>query len=185
MASTPSRASYLGCEIREIPGFYGRYSASSDGRVWSHISDKFLLPALRRDGYLYVALRLHGRCVQDAVHRLVAKAFHGMPVLGMQVNHLNLVKTDNAPLNLEWCTPGENSRHARRTLPPEKLASMREGRRAGRLKCNRGKRTLTPEQVSKARSLLHFGLSQQKTARIVGTSRNTIFRLAKGATYRD
>lgn len=171
--------------LKVIPGTHGRYSATDDGRIWSHVSQLFLAAWPRRDGYLYVMLRVDGRYLNRTVHRLVAMAWHGLPAEGQQVNHINLNKRDNVPSNLEWCTPAENSAHAWKYLPASTIAWMRERRRAGALAMNRMKRTLTPEQVQQVRSLLSAGLSRMKTARIVGTSRNTIDRLANGETYRD
>ena len=60
-----------------------------------------------KDGYLIVTMDSGGH----RAHRLVALAFlgpSGLPV----VNHINGVKDDNRPVNLEWCTISENVRHA-------------------------------------------------------------------------
>lgn len=171
--------------FKVIPGTHGRYSATDDGRIWSHITQRFLAAWPRRDGYLYTMLRVDGRYLNRTVHRLVAMAWHGLPAEGQQVNHINLDKRDNVPSNLEWCTPAQNTAHAWKFLPASKIAWMRERRRAGALTMNRTKRKLTSEQVQRVRDLLAAGLSRTKTAQIVGACRSTIDSLANGVTYRD
>jgi len=43
--------------MKDIPGYEGRYAATEDGRVWSHISGKFLRPArAKRSGHFMVSL---------------------------------------------------------------------------------------------------------------------------------
>lgn len=66
-----------------------------------------------RGGYLKICVHHHegGRFNCNA-HRVVAIAFHGMPQPGMYVNHINGIKTDNRPHNLEWVTPLGNMLHA-------------------------------------------------------------------------
>lgn len=52
------------------------------------------------------------------VHRLVAEAFHGLPIdefARQTVNHINGDKLDNRPENLEWASYKRNARHARET----------------------------------------------------------------------
>lgn len=63
-----------------------------------------------KDGYCRLRLKSGGKLLQ--VHRLVAAAFIDNSMNHPVVNHLDGVKTNNNVTNLEWCTVGENTKHA-------------------------------------------------------------------------
>ena len=65
-----------------------------------------------RKGYLLVGLHKKGKAILFLVHRLVAIMFIPNLEHKEQVNHINGTKTDNREENLEWCTNGENGKHA-------------------------------------------------------------------------
>lgn len=83
---------------------YELYTIYSDGRVYSGISDVFLIPQNTPNGYLKVNLN----SFQISVHRLVAMHFILNPYNHPQVNHIDGNKHNNDVTNLEWCTPKEN-----------------------------------------------------------------------------
>jgi hypothetical protein len=174
---------------RPIPGFEGRYSALPNGSIWSHLTYKFLKPQLERrqdqDFYFQVMLRVDGRSVTHRVHRLVCAAFHGTPPAGMEANHIDLVKTNNAESNLEWATPKQNSQHAWDNLPKE--ISDRRRRAVVRVAAANGrkKRKLSREQVAAARAMLSAGRPHSEIAPLFGVCRATISNLASGVCYRD
>lgn len=63
-------------------------------------------------GYCKVCLTKDGKRRVLSVHRLVALAFIPNTHCKPHINHIDGVKTNNHMSNLEWCTPGENVRHA-------------------------------------------------------------------------
>lgn len=89
-----------GLVLKPIPGRPG-YFADSEGQI--RRSDGSIVKArLRSVGY-YSVFGLN-------VYRLVALAFHGEPPPGKNlVRHLNGLKTDNRPVNLQWGDKRENS----------------------------------------------------------------------------
>ncbi len=103
--------------MKNIPGHEGRYSITSDGKIWSHRRNKWLKPTLGKihngtPGYFYVSICHGGRDKKEKIHRLVAITYIPNPDNLPQVNHKNGIKTDNRVENLEWCTPKENFLHA-------------------------------------------------------------------------
>ena len=105
---------------RDIPEYDGLYQASDYGRIRT-ISGKasecrggnfVMKPFVDDCGYLRIALYKEGKYRKFKVHRLVAFAFVPNPDNLPEVNHINGLKTDNRPCNLEWMTRRDNSLHA-------------------------------------------------------------------------
>lgn len=97
----------------------GRLCVDMDtGEVFSPRSNTPNKPigALTKKGYLRTCLHVDGKSVFVMIHRVVCIATHGLhPDAGIQVNHINGRKADNAPSNLEWASHQENMAHASRT----------------------------------------------------------------------
>lgn len=64
------------------------------------------------DGYWQVHLAKDGGHTTFRVHRLMAAAFIPNPSGHAEVNHKNLIKSDNALSNLEWTSRRGNAAHA-------------------------------------------------------------------------
>lgn len=124
---------------KQIPFTNGNYEASdlgnirsthkiiirSNGTPHTRVS-KILKPAQTKQGYLKVAFsNLAGKLKSYQVSRLVCLAWHGQPLDKSDVNHINGIKTDNRPVNLEWCTHTQNMQHASKTgLLKPRLGSL-------------------------------------------------------------
>ena len=63
-------------------------------------------------GYVQVSATDGGGMKYYLWHRVVALAYVPGYFAGAEVNHINGVKTDNRPGNLEWVTRGQNVAHA-------------------------------------------------------------------------
>lgn len=114
-------------EWKPIPGYEGLYEVSNEGRVRSlnyHREGevKGLKAGKARGDYLRVQLYKDGKGKNRPVHRLVYEAFNGPIPPGMQINHLDEVKTNNWLGNLEVCTPSENVNYGTRN---ERIAKAR------------------------------------------------------------
>ena len=64
---------------------------------------------INKNGYFRVVLHKNGIEKNYSVHRLVYEAFIGEIPEGMQVNHINEIKTDNRVVNLNLMTSKENN----------------------------------------------------------------------------
>jgi hypothetical protein len=169
---------------KDIPGYEGRYQASSLGRVKSLkrvfqrldrrtgkltdvlVSERILKPGkFNLAGHLSVFLRdkEHPNGIGKPVHQLIAKTFFGEPPRGMEVLHINGVPTDNRIENLRYGTHSENGvdryRHAGRGLK------------------------LTSCDVNEIRKLLATGVQQRQIAQRFGVSDTSIYHIKKGRRF--
>jgi hypothetical protein len=105
--------------MKQIPGIQNDYMAGSDGFIYSFMRYQRgcrLDGSLDQDGYPAVTLFVNNIRKRYIVHRLICKAFHGGPSDKQQCNHVNGIKHDNRPENLEWVSQSENQRHRYRVL---------------------------------------------------------------------
>ena len=98
---------------KPIPGYDGMYDVSSEGRVWSHRTNKILKPLDNGRGYKTVNLGYNNR---HLIHRLVCMTFiqNPDPEHLTEVNHINEDKGDNRSCNLEWCDRKYNLNYGER-----------------------------------------------------------------------
>ena len=113
-------------EWRDIKGYEGMYQISSQGRVrslehyvkqknrWGQTVERIQKSCIHKQniskhGYIRNSLHKDGTAKIYFVHRLVYEAFIGEIPEGMQVNHINEIKTDNRVENLNLMTPKENT----------------------------------------------------------------------------
>lgn len=129
-------------EWRPIPGFEGRYIISNlgrfSGRRKSRITRTYIYQPAIDDGYYRVTLYGRSRPKHFGIHRLVAMAFLGIPLIHQtEINHRDGNKLNNRISNLEYCTRAENATHAAET------GLLSNGQRHGKLvaaKTPRGER---------------------------------------------
>lgn len=172
-------------ELRDIPGLEGRYAASVDGKIYSHISSRFLCPA-GTGRYLTVGISCgNNKKKCHSVHRLVASAWIPKVSGKHHINHKDGNRRNNNPLNLEWCTPAENVAHSWRiglSKPTEEL--RRRAPIIGRAS-NLKRRVLSREAVRNIRRRVDNGEVQAVLSREYKLSRMGINRIVHRVTYKD
>ena len=147
---------------KDIPGYEGRYQASTDG----HFKGQVLSTCLGSNGCPYVGLRK----TQDAanatfcpVPHLVALTFLGPRPDGMVICHADADKNNNRLENLRYDTPTENQ-----------IDVYRQGGRYGKL---------TVEQARDVKRRLERGESKNSIAKLYGISRTAVRYIAKGEHF--
>lgn len=117
------------------------YSISTDGRVYSWKSKRWIKGTINDRGYRKVELNRKNY----SVHRLVAIAFIPNPENKREVDHINKVRLDNRVSNLQWLTRRE---HAKKDLAGRKLT---EEQKKHLSKINTGRKLSkeTKEKISK------------------------------------
>lgn len=102
---------------KEIPGYEGRYEASTFGFIRNFKTKKIKSTYLNEKDYLVVDLiDVNGIKKHRKVHRLVALTFIPNPDNKPDVNHLKGNKLNNEVSNIEWSTREENLEHAQTVL---------------------------------------------------------------------
>jgi hypothetical protein len=167
---------------RTVPGYEGKYEASSLGQVrsLSRMLPCLHTTALRKGRVLkpypnprwkYLTVALGGETGPMTVHRIVASTFL-TPAEGREhVNHKDGDRQNNRLENLEWISRSENMRHASRVL----------GRNNGEL---HGMAKLTPDDVDDIRIVHAFGASMGSIARAYGLVPCTVHSIVHGRSWK-
>ena len=95
--------------LKEVKGFEGLYSASDDGRIWSHRQKKFMKPSTNNHGYKRVIFHKDKKEKTMFVHRVILQTFNPTLKEKVEVNHIDGNKANNCLSNLEWVTQSENT----------------------------------------------------------------------------
>ena len=170
---------------KDIPGYEGRYQASTEGRIRSldHVTHqipsngkkeyyqlkkgKILKSCEGTNGYPYVGLRKEQKSDNATwlpVHHLVALTFIGQRPEKAHICHTNGDKKDNRVENLRYDTPIENGRDVYRC-----------GGRSGKLSI---------DQAKEIKVLLAEGiLSKSEIGRRYGVSKTAIYYIATGEHF--
>lgn len=154
---------------KDIPGYEGKYQASTLGRIKSLLRGTRILRLFDKgNGYLKVSL---GYANQYLVHRLIARTFLSNTAKRPDVNHINSNRSDNRVANLEWITRKGNQRHA------ATLGNLPRGDAHHMSK-------LTSAQVKGIRRLCERGIHMTTLGKIYGVSPTTIAKIRDRKGYK-
>jgi len=170
-------------EWRAVVGWEGLYEVSSLGRVRSLarrvaysdgrmrcFPEIIMTPGKVGAGYLSLTLKQQGRKFQMSVHRLVCMAFIGPQPNGLQVNHIDGNKENNAISNLEYITKSYNQLHRHWVLGQDR------GEKHSNSK-------LKNDDVIKILKLLESGMSQTLIAKMYGVTQGNIYSIFRGTSW--
>lgn len=167
---------------KPVLGYEGRYEVSDIGNVRSlnfarrvgHVKQLSLVEVRGQSrGYLHVLLYDGSGRKMRPVHQLVAEAFVGARPTGMQVNHKDADRKNNAAINLEWVTGSENIKQA-----------VRMGHLVARLGEQHKGAKLSEKEVREIIALKTSGYGRSKLARIYGVSKGAIDGIVDGVNWR-
>lgn len=172
-------------EWRGVPGFERHYVVSSGGKIRNCLTGKVLFGEIDRDGYRRVNLSRDGKTVKRRVHRLVCEAFHGPPMAGQEVCHLDGSRLHNTAANLAWGTRSENVRQSQGhgTFIGDTSAATLVSAAKDRRGSKNPNAKLTAEQVSQMKLMAAEGCSERVIARAIGCSPATAHRVVSGERH--
>lgn len=162
---------------RALIGYEGLYEVSNLGAVRNIAQRRGTRPGLilknriTKDGYCKVVLRDSGRDVSLFVHRIVYTCFHGPIPDGMEIDHLDGNKKNNASSNFEAVTRLENI-----------ARSFRRGRNMA-FGSRQGRSAFTENQVLQIKIRVARGERQNAIAAEFGVTPTAINCIIKGKTW--
>lgn len=100
-------------DMKDIPGFEGKYAITRDGQVWSYWANGFIADSDNGQGYRFITLWKDNKAHKRRIHRLVAEAFIPVPAsyptgVKLDVGHKDDNPSNNHYTNLYWCSRAEN-----------------------------------------------------------------------------
>ncbi len=155
--------------MKVIPGF-PNYTVDELGNVYN--KKKKLLKPFIQNGYRYVSLYNDSGIKKCKISRIVCLTY--LPQLDkskIYVNHIDGIKNNDCLSNLEWVTPGENTKHAY-----DNNLMSRVGERHNRA-------ILNESDVIEIRKLYQNGLTQKEIGKKFKVSRNCIYSVLSGKNW--
>lgn len=155
------------------------YEVSSKGRVrrvtpsGRYKEHRLLQGEVTQKGYILITLTVEKVRIRIKLHRLVAAAFLGPLPLGLQVNHKDGNKANNAIDNLEYVTLAENIKHR----DAHGLNRPPKGEENGAAK-------LTSANVRAIRRAADDGASCSSLAATYGVTKELIYKVVKRKIWR-
>lgn len=134
-------------------------------------------PRPKRDGYVTFHLSKNGIAKDRPGHRLVWESFNGAIPNGLEINHINSLRSDNRLENLELMTRSQNVSYG----------FTHNGRplfNVPHFGSKNGSARLTESDIPEIRALLSQGIAQHRIAKIYGVSQPTICQISMGNTWR-
>jgi hypothetical protein len=94
---------------KPVVGYEGLYEVSNLGRIKSiRFGEKIMKLRYDKGGYLTAGLTKNNKQTILLVHRIVLKAFVGLPENKQECDHINRNRDDNRLENLRWVTRSKN-----------------------------------------------------------------------------
>ncbi len=145
-------------------------------RRWKGVSTVTRIARKRAEhkvrGYLRVHVQQFGKRLSVSAHRLVWVNLHGDIPGDLTINHINGIKNDNRPVNLELASLSDQQRHAYYVL------GVGGGHCVGLGEENRNAK-LTKDQVYEIRRRKLAGETEFSLAKEFGCSRSLIGQVAR------
>lgn len=152
--------------VRNTPA---KYAASMSGAIFDLEGNRL---NEGDNGLGYLRVRIDGR--YQMVHRLVWNAYHGEIPDGMQVDHIDGDKHNNALMNLRLLTPSDNT------------AAYHSKRAASGKKHHSGpKKRLDKPTAKWVKAALNAGAPRLVLANALGVSRSCIRHIHNGLNHAD
>lgn len=185
---------------KSIPSLENFYEASSLGRIrrakpGRNAKVGHIITQRYKKGTSYLRCRttVYGKMMDHNVHRLVCEAFHGASE-GLEVDHLNSIKDDNRPENLEWVTRSQNIKRAYergyvKVVSPKSRELMSQVQKARPIESYKrgdqiGNSIFTEEEAQIVVKMSKTEKSAAKIARQLGFKYSRVWAIVSGKTWR-